>query len=614
MSGTDNQVSITFARSPDIEEIAEISTSIVGSLVFSLRRLAVDPDLTGQIINYALEPVNGDLIDGRNYFKITDDNSYIVLYQAIDVDEISSTGSTTFGLNISATDVGTPLPLTSFASLTITVLDADDQGPVFKYSRCHKINGYCTKPYYQAVVRCGYVGPLHLYPGPIHAEDRDTQNHSIIYNITNVTPKKFADKFEISRKTGEIVVVKPSCAFEATEILLTITATENSSLQNFERATIQIDLLANSANSLKNTANNEVVHSGRNHILFPHESQQVVETNYQRSSSLNLFPFITFLILFVAFTVVGAIVTYVWIRLSAARKKRKKSNVGKSNSKRVKESEKEASECPLCQSVRCTGHLDGITCFRTCSAKSNDAVLSDKGVNGKILPPHLDNHCTDSTTLTSQEGYRVSKTPMPHARKAVNSGAKNRSMCSSTSSSSSSHRSATGSQPRKTQSKSTSTRMPPAFVPTAITASNGYCRGGLYKGCGGNVELRPNPAMYGKGHDLPCHQGEEKLVLPSEFSLREGQVHSSPGTDNGGDNTSHNSKSKVSNGKDRKGKVNDKETARREDHSDESDQNNYEGRSLQWRLREKLSTILPPFLRFENQRVRFDDRNIWAFD
>ena len=54
-------------------------------------------------------------------------------------------------------DRGDPGPLTAYKSLVITVADADDQTPAFVYPDCHMTNGHCSKPYYQAAVKCGYT-------------------------------------------------------------------------------------------------------------------------------------------------------------------------------------------------------------------------------------------------------------------------------------------------------------------------------------------------------------------------------------------------------------------------------------------------------------------------
>ncbi|GFR89945.1 protocadherin-15 [Elysia marginata] len=304
--GDADHVNITFIRSPDIEELNQDFSARTDSLSFTLEcdfngwKSKFDQKIVIEDVNEhppefgkRFYNVNVSEADGRDTFGVSPDKRHIILTQPVDYDVMNQSGNTSFGLNISATDIGDPYPLTAYATLNVTVVDVDDQGPVFTYPGCHRNDGFCSKPYYQAVIKCGYVGPLVVYPSQVSAQDRDTQNYSIIYSIVKVEPKKFGDKFEVSQHSGEIRVVKPSCALKAAEILLTVAATENSSLQHSEMATVQIDLLANSAIVGKTpekglsfpVGTHTVDHRGNRRLLEPSIREPVPSARRAREAS-----------------------------------------------------------------------------------------------------------------------------------------------------------------------------------------------------------------------------------------------------------------------------------------------------------------------------------------
>ncbi|RUS90938.1 hypothetical protein EGW08_001335 [Elysia chlorotica] len=574
--------------------ITEATT--IGSPVFSLHHLATDPDMSRSIVDYELKPFIGSQVDGRKHFSISQNKAHIVLTQAVDYDIISRSGPTHFGLNISATDRGEPGPLTAYKSLVITVTDADDQTPAFVYPDCHKTNGHCSKPYYQAAVKCGYVGPLCLYPGQISAEDRDTQNYTIRYSIDRVDPGKFEDKFVIAEETGEIRVVKPSCALQSTEILLTIRATEESDLQHSETATVQVDLVSNTP--LGRTPHNSLDIPDRMHSLVLHGDQPLLDRNY-RDSTLNIFPFLTFLILFTSFIVFGACVTIVAVRLSRTKRKREEEARESSSDsfKQTNDLEVEGIKCSICQSHECEGHTDGVTCFRACAPTfSYDTELSEPDLD--ITERFHHENSFDHSTAQSKRSHQMKPTALPvpctrrEARKAANTETTSTVVSSTSVSTNSSNRS-TGER-RASESKRTSLKagkIPITFVPTAITARNGHYRSGLFVNRGDSVVSDSQSSHQISSNFLGLSMGKEQNICNKP--------------------TSTNATPRV-----KRNETKEKEKKATDCNNDESktQQDKTEDRTMRERLRNRLNKILPQFLRDENPRVRFEDKNIWAFE
>ncbi|KAK7004176.1 Cadherin-99C [Biomphalaria glabrata] len=335
-------------------------SSIVGSRVFSLRHLAYDPDATGRITSYSLQPFNDSKVDGRNHFRISQDGSHVILFKSIDFDELQFQGQTYFKLNLTATDNGNTEPLTSYVILTIQITDADDQGPSFIYPDCPKIDNYCTTPYFQTVIKCGYLGFLRLYPAPIQAEDRDTLNSSITYSIARVEPAQYTEKFEINPVTGAIKVVKPSCASSGNEILLTISATESSPLQHSTSTTLQIDVLDNVV--IPNIAWGVDSAGDR-------ESRPVITSKDESLDGAGsaTIPLTLLLLSFFGFVTIGSVVIYIAVR---SVRSRKKDSSTASTTTTINSSLEDLGDCHMCKQDFPTAS----TCFRSCSVKPTPPV------------------------------------------------------------------------------------------------------------------------------------------------------------------------------------------------------------------------------------------------
>ena len=102
-------------------------------------------------------------------------------------------------------------------SLTINVLDSDDQGPKFIH------DSYVTK-----VVSGVSSGPLNVSPEKIHAEDQDTIRSVVEYEFMNGNPADYANFFKINFQTGVVSQIAPVSRISAKEYNLTVRATEVS--------------------------------------------------------------------------------------------------------------------------------------------------------------------------------------------------------------------------------------------------------------------------------------------------------------------------------------------------------------------------------------------------
>ncbi|CAG5130408.1 unnamed protein product [Candidula unifasciata] len=275
----------------------------VGSSVFSLRQMATDMDITGQVAFYSLQPCLQAQGDGRHFFQISEDGSHVILSQPVDFDVLQRQGRLTLTLNLSATDNGSPLALSSFTTLTAHVSDVDDQGPAFVYRDCPRVDNFCSVPYFQAAIKCGFWGPLRLYPGAIQAVDRDTQNYSILYSISPVEPDMFAGNLHIDARTGEVHVEAVPCPNNMQEILLTVTARESSPLGHSISTHIQIKLVDS--------------------LVFANIAWNLPEATDNRASSSSSLSLTVLLIVLLAFIIVGSVLAVVSVRVSRKRKQNK---------------------------------------------------------------------------------------------------------------------------------------------------------------------------------------------------------------------------------------------------------------------------------------------------
>ena len=283
------------------------------------------------------------------------------------------------------------------------------------------------------------------------------------------------------------------------------------------------------------------------------------------------------------------------LRLARAKRRQRESNIGTTTPKQPKDGVLRDSKCPICQSYNCAGHADGITCFRACSAaQTYSSTFSGIDLNQSVRSSRFQNHLTQPTTLSEQSGYRVPSPPLPCARRGLrhneNAESTSNNVSNTSISSKSSNRSTTETPAREPSFQSpTAIKRPLTYVPTALTASSGYCRGGLFISCGRNVSPKSNSFKRDKTRKTPNHLGD-----------------------------SHSTDSKVDNSSTHSNKpddVNKNPSDEREQEILESDSSDSTqgSMSLRERLKNKLNKMFTHFLRDENPKVRFDDRNISAF-
>lgn len=120
----------------------------------------------------------------------------------------------------------------AFANVTITVLDVNDNSPVFNQS-----SYTTTLPYDQ----------LEEWSFQVTATDRDTRSSAIIsYSITDGDP---GGVFEIDVENGIICVVEPFNEEEFQNFTLTVQAEDNGSPILSDKTTVMVDVTRSTGDS-----------------------------------------------------------------------------------------------------------------------------------------------------------------------------------------------------------------------------------------------------------------------------------------------------------------------------------------------------------------------------
>ena len=367
-----------------------------------------------------------------------------------------------------------------------------------------------------------------------------------------------------------------------------IQATEDSSVQQSETATVQVDLVANKA--LGDTLRSRLPLPGRTYDLVYFGNQRKLHPSY-RDSSFKILPLVTFLILFISFIVLGSCIAVVAVRLLRAKRSRKEVIDSSISSRQSNELQVERNKCPICQSYECQGHTDGVTSFRATLSYATELSDPDLNITERC---HHKNSFAHSTAQTNQDDGKTPGPPLPFARRDIRKSVNTESTSTgvvSTSTSTNSTTSSNSSTAERSSAESNHTnlkagKLPLTFVPTAITASNGHYRGGE------TVE----PASHIPHH---THQIANYLGAPLK---QEAKISNSV------DPSCATSTAKKTEQKEKEKKTMEG------DYVENKTQERNEDRTVKERLKNKLNKILPQFLRDENPRVRFDDRNIWAFE
>ncbi|ESO93399.1 hypothetical protein LOTGIDRAFT_232792 [Lottia gigantea] len=228
---------------------------------------AIDKDLgTNREITYGIVPNPNFKPDYSSYFAISNSmEGEIILVTPLDFEKLQTKE---FQLNISATNSAPTVErLSSYTSLSITVIDSDDLPPVFHYSSCNKRNNVCFNPVYKTVVKSGIVsGRLSdIYPVPenklnetvsIEARDQDSLNHAIVFTIDESIPDGYTDYFTVettgpnndgyySALVNQVKIVQRS---SVQKLKLVLKATEDSSEDKMARAELDIVVIPSNLN------------------------------------------------------------------------------------------------------------------------------------------------------------------------------------------------------------------------------------------------------------------------------------------------------------------------------------------------------------------------------
>uniref|UniRef100_A0A0K0E2B5 Cadherin domain-containing protein n=1 Tax=Strongyloides stercoralis TaxID=6248 RepID=A0A0K0E2B5_STRER len=140
-----------------------------GTIVFmDFEAIDIDQEGDNSLVRYKILPS-----EHSKYLEIYDPfKPIITVNQRIDYEKI-----TEFEVEIEARDGGEP-SLSSTAKLFVTVLDTDDQNPVFSHEY-----------YYTNSISNSF---FEVFPSPIHAKDGDTLNEPIFYELSGDNHNEFS--------------------------------------------------------------------------------------------------------------------------------------------------------------------------------------------------------------------------------------------------------------------------------------------------------------------------------------------------------------------------------------------------------------------------------------
>lgn len=122
----------------------------------------------------------------------------------------------------------------SSVTLTVNVLDSDDQPPKFVNQE-----GYTAK-----VISGINSGPLQVSPEKIHAEDQDTLRSSVEYEFVGGTPTDFRNFFTINFQTGIVTQIAPVSRTSAKEYNISVKASEISRKRLFAETFLTVKIMA----------------------------------------------------------------------------------------------------------------------------------------------------------------------------------------------------------------------------------------------------------------------------------------------------------------------------------------------------------------------------------
>lgn len=167
----------------------------VGTTVFTLRDKVQDGDFgEPENFNFDIEPYKVTDFDGRDFFSIpTKTKGDIVIAKPLDYDNTAFKHNMT--LNLTVADGG---GLKKDTTMTVRVLDVDDQRPYFEFPDCALP---CPVPPFVAITELAYTGRINVLPVPLQGRDRDTLGTRLLYSIISGNE---ANMFSVDENSGEV--------------------------------------------------------------------------------------------------------------------------------------------------------------------------------------------------------------------------------------------------------------------------------------------------------------------------------------------------------------------------------------------------------------------------
>ncbi|XP_013173733.1 PREDICTED: protocadherin-15 [Papilio xuthus] len=232
-----------FQNTPYEANVSELVP--IGTTVFEgIRAVDIDAGVNGLseyfIIpgdNKTLEQENA--VDGYSYFSIPLPHQGVVtVNRTLDYERTKL-----YLVTIVASDRArdTKRRLSSTTTMTINVLDDDDQDPSFIYQGCTMHDGACINPEYTSYVNSGVLsGILSIEPEKIQAVDMDTLEAKIRYSIESGEPDSWATYFSIDQNTGAVRQLLPVDTTVAKRFQLVIKAEEITEGRRYTTAKLTI--------------------------------------------------------------------------------------------------------------------------------------------------------------------------------------------------------------------------------------------------------------------------------------------------------------------------------------------------------------------------------------
>ncbi|XP_013142177.1 PREDICTED: protocadherin-15, partial [Papilio polytes] len=232
-----------FQNTPYEANVSELVP--IGTTIFEgIRAVDIDAGVNGLseyfIIpgdNKTLEEANA--VDGYSYFSIPlPHQGVITVNRTLDYERTKL-----YLVTIVASDRArdTKRRLSSTTTMTINVLDDDDQDPSFIYQGCTMHDGACINPEYASYVNSGVLaGILSIEPEKIQAVDMDTLEAKIRYSIESGEPESWGTYFSIDQNTGAVRQLLPVDTTIAKRFQLVIKAEEITEGRRYTTAKLTV--------------------------------------------------------------------------------------------------------------------------------------------------------------------------------------------------------------------------------------------------------------------------------------------------------------------------------------------------------------------------------------